>query len=73
MRSELSTPPEPPAPAPLPQACGSLARQLWAGLTRWVNRRHVLPNRKHIAAYAAELCEYEVGRFFSFSSIYRFP
>ena len=42
------------------QVCGSLTKQLWAGLTAWVDRRRLLPSHKAIAAYAAELCEYEV-------------
>ncbi|PRW20961.1 OS-9 isoform X3 isoform B [Chlorella sorokiniana] len=42
------------------KVCGALAKQLWAGLTAWVARRQQLPTRKRIAAYAAQLCEYEV-------------
>ncbi|KAI7838050.1 hypothetical protein COHA_008133 [Chlorella ohadii] len=42
------------------KVCGALAKQLWAGLTAWVARRQQLPNRKRIAAYAGQLCEYEV-------------
>lgn len=42
------------------QVCGVLVQLLWEGLTRWVTRHHQVPNRKHIAAYAEELCEIEV-------------
>lgn len=42
------------------QVCGSLTQQLWRGLTHWVDQKRLVPNRKHIAAYAAELCQYEV-------------
>lgn len=42
------------------KVCGVLVQLLWEGLTRWVTRHHQVPNRKHIAAYAEELCEIEV-------------
>lgn len=42
------------------QVCGSLAKLLWGGLTHWVNLKQQVPSKKRIAAYAAELCEYEV-------------
>lgn len=45
-----------------PQVCGSLAKLLWGGLTSWVNLHQRVPSKKRIAAYAAELCEYEVRR-----------
>ncbi len=44
------------------QVCGTLAKLLWAGLTHWVNAQRSVPNKKHIASYATQLCEYEVGR-----------
>ena len=54
----LSSCPQP--HARMGQVCGALAKQLWSGLTAWVARRRQLPNRKRIAAYASQLCEYEV-------------
>ncbi|KAL4433388.1 hypothetical protein ABPG77_010241, partial [Micractinium sp. CCAP 211/92] len=42
------------------KVCGSLAKLLWGGLTSWVNLHQRVPSKKRIAAYAAELCEYEV-------------
>ncbi|PSC76164.1 ABC transporter C family member 13 isoform X1 isoform A [Micractinium conductrix] len=42
------------------KACGSLVKQLWAGLTQWVDQHQAVPTKRRIAAYAAELCEYEV-------------
>jgi hypothetical protein len=43
------------------KACGVLARQLWEGLTAWVHQHRKVPNRMRIAAFAEDLCEYEVG------------
>ncbi|KAL4451647.1 hypothetical protein ABPG75_007309 [Micractinium tetrahymenae] len=42
------------------KVCGSLVKLLWGGLTHWVNVRQQVPSKKRIAAYAAQLCEYEV-------------
>lgn len=50
-----------PAPPAL-QVCGSLTKQLWGGLTAWVDRHRLLPSDKALAAYASELCEYEVRK-----------
>lgn len=43
------------------KACSVLARHLWQGLSAWVYAWHEVPNQQHVAAYAEELCEYEVG------------
>ena len=43
------------------KVCASLARHLWGGLTAWVNRHRQVPSKKRIEAFAADLCEVEVG------------
>ena len=38
-----------------------LAKHLWTGVTRWINRKRQVPSSLHIENYARDICQYEVG------------